>query len=168
MSALAGRTVLVTGASRGVGRGIALRLGAAGAAVAVNYRRDADAAESVVAEIRFAGGVAEAFGAEIGAPDAGPRLADEVRARLGPVDAVVSNAGSASKGATVADTPLADYRAQLDVHALGPIALIQALLPDLRAADRADVVMISSNTVAKARGTRLRTRWPRPPWRPAC
>ncbi|MGY4103621.1 SDR family NAD(P)-dependent oxidoreductase [Nocardia sp. R16R-3T] len=147
MSPLAGRTVLVTGASRGVGRGIALRLGAAGASVAVNYRRDADAAADVVEEIRAAGGRAEAFAAEIGAPGAGEQLAAAIRDRLGPVDALVSNAGSASKGATVARTSAEDFTAQLQVHALGPIALLQALLPDLRAAGRGDVVMISSSTV---------------------
>lgn len=150
MSALAGRTVLVTGASRGVGRGIALRLGAAGAAIAVNYRRDGDAAAEVVEEIRAAGGRAEAFAAEIGVPGAGDQLAAAIRDRLGPVDALVSNAGSASKGATVARTSVDDFTSQLQVHALGPVALLQALLPDLRAAGRGDVVMISSNTVPLA------------------
>ncbi|MEV8195332.1 MULTISPECIES: SDR family NAD(P)-dependent oxidoreductase [Rhodococcus] len=147
MSTLSGRTVLVTGASRGVGCGIALRLGAAGAAVAVNYRRDADAAAEVVKAIRATGGQAEAFAAEIGSPGAGEQLAAAIRDRLGPVDAFVSNAGAASKGATVASTSVDDFTSQLQVHTLGPITLLQALLPDMRAAKRGDVVMISSNTV---------------------
>lgn len=119
MSTLSGRTVLVTGASRGVGCGIALRLGAAGAAVAVNYRRDADAAAEVVKAIRATGGQAEAFAAEIGSPGAGEQLAAAIRDRLGPVDAFVSNAGAASKGATVASTSVDDFTSQLQVHTLG-------------------------------------------------
>ena len=63
--ALGGRTALVTGASRGLGRAIALRLAAAGAAVAVNYRERAEAAEAVVREIEAQGGRALAVRADI-------------------------------------------------------------------------------------------------------
>ena len=87
---------------------------------------------------------------------------------LGPVSIVVSNAGTASRGALIADTPREDLLSQLDVHALGPLALVQALLPDLRSTGRGDVVMISSNTVASTpAGSAPYTRR-RPPWRPHC
>ncbi len=145
---LAGRVALVTGGSRGVGRAVALRLAADGAAVAVNYRRDAEAAAEVVARIRAAGGVAEAYLAPVDDPTAVQEMVPAVRRDFGPVSVLVSNAGTASRGGLVADTPREDLLSQLDVHALGPLALVQALLPDLRSAGRGDVVMVSSNTVA--------------------
>lgn len=150
MSALKGRVALVTGSSRGVGRGIALRLAADGAAVAVNYRRDAEAADAVVAEIVSAGGEAKAYSASIDDTVAVDAMVDAVRTDLGPIDLVVSNAGTASKGQPVGDTPGADFQSLLNVHALGPIHLIQRVLPDMRAAGRGDVIMISSSTVAEA------------------
>lgn len=145
---LAGRVALVTGGSRGVGRAVALRLAADGASVAVNYRRDAEAAADVVARIRAAGGTAEAYLAPVDDPAAVQEMVPAVRRDLGPVSIVVSNAGTASRGALIADTPREDLLSQLDVHVLGPLALVQALLPDLRSTRRGDVVMISSNTVA--------------------
>lgn len=150
MTDLQGRVAVVTGSSRGVGRGIALRLAADGAAVAVNYRRDADAADAVVAEIVSAGGRARAYGAAINDESAVDAMVEAVRSDLGPVDIVVSNAGTASKGQPVSETPAADFLSLLQVHALGPIHLVQRLLPDMRAAGRGDVVMISSSTVTEA------------------
>ncbi|MDI9933216.1 SDR family oxidoreductase [Rhodococcus sp. IEGM 1354] len=146
--AVDGRVAVVTGASRGVGRGIAVTLAAGGAAVAVNYRKDSDAADEVVRQIRAGGGRAHAFQASIDDRAAVDAMVDSIHGHFGPVSIVVSNAGTASKGAGVADTPLSQFESQLAVHALGPISLVQALLPDLRAGGRGDIVMISSNTVA--------------------
>jgi NAD(P)-dependent dehydrogenase (short-subunit alcohol dehydrogenase family) len=150
MSNFDGRVIVVTGGSRGVGRGIALRLAAQGASVAINYRRDGDAAAEVVHQIKQSGGSAAAYLAPIDDSAAVLQMVDAIREELGPVSGVVSNAGSASKGRIVADSPIDDFQRQLDVHALGPIALIRAVLPDLRTAVRGDVVMISSNTVSTA------------------
>lgn len=150
MSALAGRTALVTGGSRGVGRAIAVRLAADGAAVAVNYRRDAGAAEEVVAEIEKAGGRARAYRASVGDGDAVAEMIDAVHADLGPVDLLVSNAGTASRGDAIADTDDEEYLRLLRVHTLGPLALVRGLLPDLRRAGRADVIVISSAIVPDA------------------
>lgn len=145
---LGGRLAVVTGASRGVGRSIAIGLAACGAQVAVNYRQDGAAADEVVRQIRDAGGQAMAFQASIDDDAAVTTMVDSIHEHLGPVSIVVSNAGTASKGASVAETPIAQFASQLGVHALGPIGLVQALLPDLRASGRGDIVMISSNTVA--------------------
>jgi NAD(P)-dependent dehydrogenase (short-subunit alcohol dehydrogenase family) len=150
MSALAGRTALVTGGSRGVGRAIAVRLAAEGAAVAVNYRRDAGAAEEVVAEIEKAGGRARAYRASVGDADAVAEMTDAVHADLGPVDLLVSNAGTASRGEAIGDTDDDEYLRLLRVHTLGPLALVRGLLPDLRRAGRADVIVISSAIVPDA------------------
>ncbi|WP_084532060.1 SDR family oxidoreductase [Nocardia miyunensis] len=121
-----------------------------GTSVVVNYRRDADAAEQVVREIRRAGGSAMACAAAIDVGAEVARMVERVREELGPVSILVSNAGTASRGRTVADTEAAEFRSLLEVHALGPIALIQSLLTDMRAMPRADIVMISSNTVGNA------------------
>jgi NAD(P)-dependent dehydrogenase (short-subunit alcohol dehydrogenase family) len=141
---LIGRVALVTGGSRGVGRGIALRLGSEGAAVAVNYRKDTDAAQLVVDEITAAGGRAKAYQASVIDESAFPPMLSAINDDLGPIDLLVSNAGTASRGTTIADTDRAEYQRLLDVHLLGPLALIRAALPQLRSAGRADVVAISS------------------------
>ena len=152
---LAGRTALVTGGSRGVGRAVALRLARDGADVAVNYRRDAAAADEVVEQIVAAGGRAAAYCASIDDEAAVADMVVAIRSDLGPVDLVVSNAGSASRGQEVASTSYADYLQLMRVHAFGPIGLIQQVLPDMRKAaagevGRGDIVMISSNTTLSA------------------
>jgi NAD(P)-dependent dehydrogenase (short-subunit alcohol dehydrogenase family) len=144
---LSGRVALVTGGSRGVGRGIALRLAAEGAAVAVNYRRDAEAAAEVVVEIEKDGGRAVAYGAAVGDAAAVERMLAGIAADLGTVDLLVSNAGVASRGTAIVDTDRAEYQRLLDVHVLGPLELVRALLPGMRTRGRADVVVVSSTTV---------------------
>ena len=84
---------LVTGASRGIGRAIAVALGADGHAVAVNFASRADAAEEVVSEIRAGGGKAEAFQADVSDADQVEDLFARVGAALGPVTVLVNNAG---------------------------------------------------------------------------
>jgi NAD(P)-dependent dehydrogenase (short-subunit alcohol dehydrogenase family) len=126
---LAGRIALVTGAGRGIGRGIALELAAGGAAVAVNYRRDAEAAEKVVRQIAEAGGRAVAIQASVGEIDEARRLAAAATEALGPVDLLVLNAGIASRGLTVADTGPEEVQQVLATHALGAHRLIAELLP---------------------------------------
>ncbi|MEV5848551.1 SDR family oxidoreductase [Streptomyces sp. NPDC051985] len=150
MSVLSGRVALVTGGSRGIGRAVAVRLAADGAAVAVNYRRDAESASAVVAEIKAGGGRAAAFRAVVEDPAAVGAMVTAVRGELGPVDLLVSNAGTASRGTAVADTGEEEYLRLLRVHTLGPLALLRELLPDLRQAGRADVIVVSSATVADA------------------
>ncbi|BBZ25790.1 short-chain dehydrogenase [Mycolicibacterium madagascariense] len=141
---LIGRVALVTGGSRGVGRGIALRLASDGAAVAVNYRRDADAARRVVEDITAAGGCARAYQASVADESSVTEMLSAIDGDLGALDLLVSNAGTASRGTTIADTDRSEYQRLLDVHLLGPLALIRAALPQLRTAGRADVVAISS------------------------
>ena len=89
---LRGRTALVTGAARRIGRAIAEDLAAAGAHVAVCHHTSADEAEAVVAGIRARGGTAERFAIDLGDPRAIEPLAGAVAARLGPVDVLVNNA----------------------------------------------------------------------------
>jgi 3-oxoacyl-[acyl-carrier protein] reductase len=90
---LSGRVALVTGGSRGIGRAACLRLAASGAAVAVNYRAAADAAQEVVAAIRSNGGRATAVEADVGDRAAVAAMVERVANELGAVDVLVNNAG---------------------------------------------------------------------------
>lgn len=148
---LDGRVALVTGAGRGIGRGIAIALAEAGAAVIVNYRRDREAAESVVATIEAAGGRATAIAASVGEVADVDALADAALAAFGRVDILVHNAGIASRGLPVAETTPEELQRVVGVHALGAHRLVGRLLPGMREAPRGDVVMISSSEVSEMR-----------------
>jgi 3-oxoacyl-[acyl-carrier protein] reductase len=94
-SGLAGKTALVTGSSRGIGRAIAIELAGRGARVIVNYRAGAEAAAGVCAEIAAAGGQARAVGADVSQSAQVERLFTEATAAFGPVEVLVNNAGIA-------------------------------------------------------------------------
>jgi NAD(P)-dependent dehydrogenase (short-subunit alcohol dehydrogenase family) len=147
---LDGRIALITGGSRGIGAHIATRLAADGAITAISYRRDAEAAEAVVSEIERCGGQATAYCAAVQDPLATATMLDEITSALGPIDLLVSNAGSASTGLSVVDTTRSEFSELMQIHALGPVALMQAVLPGMRAAPRADIIVISSATVVDA------------------
>ena len=87
------RVALVTGASRGIGRAIALNLAAAGSAVAVNYRSRRDAADEVVAAIEAKGGTALSVAGDVGDADAVAEMVGMIGERLGPISILVNNAG---------------------------------------------------------------------------
>lgn len=142
--ALTGRVALVTGASRGVGRGIALALAADGADVAVNYRRDDAAAAAVVEEIRAMGRRAEAYAASIDDFEADRAMVARVAAELGPVSILINNAGIASRGRGVADTEPDELERVVATHAFGAHYLCRLTVPAMRDLGRGDVIMISS------------------------
>src|SRR5205814_8579963 len=93
MSNLKGKVALVTGASKGIGAGIARELGKRGASVAVNYSKDKSFAEKVVAQIKEAGGKAFAIKANVGDPASAEPLTEAVVTQFGPLDILVNNAG---------------------------------------------------------------------------
>src|SRR6185312_14578176 len=106
MRELSGKTALVTGASRGIGRATALALAQAGAQVLVHYSSSPDEADAVVADIRRNGGKADKVGADLSKPDGAHVLAKQVRAIVGDrLDVLVANAGVA-KFATLEDTTI--------------------------------------------------------------
>lgn len=144
MSSLHGRTALVTGGSRGIGRAIALALAADGARVAVAYRRDDEAARKTVADIEAAGSRGSALRASVDDLDQCRSLAAQVEAELGELDILVHSAGIASRGNSVADTDPAELERVMRVHAFGPHHLSQALIPLMRRAERSDMVFVSS------------------------
>jgi NAD(P)-dependent dehydrogenase (short-subunit alcohol dehydrogenase family) len=141
---LAGRIALVSGGSRGIGRAIALGLAADGADVAVNYRRDEDAARATVAEIEQLGRRARAYAADVGEWEQCAAMVERVVAETGPVDLLVCNAGVASRGQTVADTDPREPDKLWKTHVYSAWALSKLVLPGMRQAPRGDVIMISS------------------------
>jgi 3-oxoacyl-[acyl-carrier protein] reductase len=105
MSKLEGRVAIVTGASKGIGAGIALRLAADGASVVVNYARSEEVAQKLVTTIRAAGGHAKAVQADVSQPAEIHALFDKATAAFGHVDILVNNAGIYEFGDLAGITP---------------------------------------------------------------
>jgi len=151
MSNLSGKTALVTGASKGIGRAIALALAARGAHVLVHYRSGAKEAEAVVAQIREKGGRADAVFADLLAADGAHSLAAHVRRVIGDrLDILVVNAGL-YKAASIEDTTVNDFDELFAVNVRAPFFLVQQLLPFMD--EGSSIVLISSLAAHAAFGT---------------
>ena len=147
MTGLSGRTALVTGGSRGIGRAIALRLAEDGADVAVNYRGNQQDAENVVASIRAMGRRAEAYQADVSDPVACDAMVGRLVADFPAIDILVNNAGIGSSGIgrpTITEATPEQVNLLVGANLLGPIHLCRNLVPHMRKADRSDIIMISS------------------------
>lgn len=142
MPNLQGKTALVTGASRGIGRASALALAAAGARVLIHYNTGAAEAEAVAAHIRQTGGSADTFGAELSTPHGPHALASQVRAACGGrLDILVANAGI-SKRASIEETTVDDFDHVFAINVRAPFFLVQQLLPTM--GDGGSIVLLSS------------------------
>jgi NAD(P)-dependent dehydrogenase (short-subunit alcohol dehydrogenase family) len=142
MSPLSGKTALVTGASRGIGRASALALAKAGAQVLVHYCREHEAADEVVSQIRAAGGHAEKVAADLRTPDGAHRLATRVRVVIGArLDVLVASAGTA-RDASIEDTTVEDFDELFALNVRAPYFLVQQLMPVM--CKGSSVVLVSS------------------------
>jgi 3-oxoacyl-[acyl-carrier protein] reductase len=151
MLTLPGKTALVTGASRGIGRASALALAKAGAQVLIHYSTGEKAAAAVVAEIRQAGGRAEKVATDLRAPEGPHALATRVRAIVGDrLDILVANAGT-SKAATLEQTTVEDFDDLFAVNVRAPYFLVQQLLPTL--CKGSSIVLLSSLAAHATLGT---------------
>ena len=139
---LQGKTALVTGASRGIGRAIAVALASAGARVIIHYGRSVAEADAVVAEIRRKGGQADAVQADL-APEDGTRLlVERVRPLIGEkLDILVANAG-VSKAAPIADYTTGDFDNLYATNVRATFFLVQRLIPVL--GKGSNIIVISS------------------------
>ena len=144
MTARQERVALVTGASRGIGRAIAIALAADGAPVAVNYHRDADAAKVTAAAIAGSGGRCITIQAAAEAPEELATMVQRVEAELGVIGILVCNAGTTAPYAMVTETDPADLARAMAVNVIGPYRLCQLVIPKMRGLPRGDIVMISS------------------------
>lgn len=143
MGNLDGKTALVTGGGRGIGRGIVLELAREGADVAVNYRRDQEAAERTAAEARALGRRAHVVQADVSDREAVERMVAEAVAFLGHLDIVVANSGVASRVAPVAEVDPADWRRVLGTDLDGAFFTARAAVPHV-VARRGTLIFISS------------------------
>ena len=147
MQRLKGRTALITGASRGIGRAIAERFAAEGANIAINYVHNADSAREV-ADVAAGHGVeARIYQADVGQEADCVRLASEAIRDFAQMVILINNAGL---GATSIDRPrIVDasndqWQRLLSVNLWGPIWLCRALVPHMREAPRSDVIVMST------------------------
>ena len=141
---LGGHVAVVTGASQGLGAEMARTVGAAGAAIVVNYLSSRDAAEAVVAEIEASGGRALSHRADV-------RDAEEVREMvgragrdLGPVDIVVNNAGREQRVAPPFDLTHDDYQEMIDLNLHGVVHLCRAAVPGMQACRWGRIINIAT------------------------
>lgn len=147
---LAGCTAVVTGASRGIGRAIALRLAEAGADLAL-WARDADALQRVAEEVTTAGARAHSIVCDVTDSAAVERAAELTRRALSPVTVVVNNAGAVLRKPTVTITD-AEWRRVIAVNLDGTFHVTRAFLPDLT---RATGRIINISSIAGREGTAL-------------
>jgi len=142
---LTGKVALVTGASRNIGRAIALDLAAGGAAVVVNTRTSREAAEGVAREIEAAGGAAIALSADVTDEAQVTSMIEQTVARFGRLDFLVNNAAVRPSHKLDA-LSLADYRSVLALILEAPFICAQAALPHLRKSGAAAIVSIGGMT----------------------
>ena len=142
MSKLNGKVAVVTGASKGIGAGIAKALAAEGAAVVVNYSSSKDGADAVVDSITQAGGKAVAVKGDVSKEQDAKGLVDAAVSEFGQLDVLVNNSGVYAFSA-IEDVSEDEYRRQFDVNVLGPLLTTKAAVPHLK--DGASVINISSN-----------------------
>jgi len=147
---LEGRVALVTGGSRGIGRAIAVALADAGAAVAVNYRRNREAAEEVCRAIAELGRPAVAIGADVVQSGEVSRLVAETEARLGSVAILVNNAGIA-RPSTIEALDQAVWDETIAANLTSVFLVTQAVLPGMRRARWGRIISVSS-TAAQVGG----------------
>ncbi|HLZ03096.1 MAG TPA: SDR family NAD(P)-dependent oxidoreductase [Bradyrhizobium sp.] len=143
------KVALVTGASRGIGAAIAVALAEAGAAVAVNYRERADAADALVADLNKAGHRAIAVAADVSQAASVARMIEHIRSTLGPVDILVNNAGIAIVRG-VDDLTEDDFDRTITVNLKSAFLCTQAVVPSMRAKKWGRIVNISSGAARGA------------------
>src|SRR5215813_477325 len=136
-----GKVALVTGATSGVGREIALALAAEGASVAVNYRSSGKDAETLVGEIGAKGGKAKAYAADVADFSAVKTMVDAVARDFGGVNILINNAGIAIRQRFVETKP-EDWRRQIDACLYGAIHCCHAVAPHMEAAKNGRIVSV--------------------------
>lgn len=128
---LSGRTAIVTGASGGIGAGIARRFGEAGANVVCHYNGNREAAEAVAAEIRTAGGKAFACQADISTGDGAANLVAQAIKQFGGADILINNAGTGSNE-TIQEADDAKWQYYWDLHVMAAVRLARGIVPQMK------------------------------------
>jgi 3-oxoacyl-[acyl-carrier protein] reductase len=146
---LFGKTAIVTGASRGLGKAIADSLAAAGAKVAINYFGSPDLAQKVVTGIRAAGGTAQAFKADVRDETQVNQLVADAEKNLGSVDILVLNATGPQPFRTIEELTWRDCLDQLEFFVKSPLLFAKAVLPSMKSRRRGRIIQIGSEAFEK-------------------
>ena len=141
---ISGRVALVTGASKGIGRGIAAALAAEGARVAMTSR-SRERIEATAAEV----GAAAAFAYDSADVDGAPALVDEVESALGPVEILITNTGGPPRGRRRWDCRASNGRPPTAISCCRPLALIERVVPGMRERRWGRIVGVSSTAAAE-------------------
>ncbi len=142
------RVALVTGASMGIGKATALSFAKEGGKIALAARSE-PALKEVAEQIKNLGGTAEIFPFDLSQIPKITEMVDAVRKKLGPVDILINNAGYAVTG-LVEDCPIEQYRKNFEVNFYAPLALIQAVLPDMKSKRSGQIINVSSGVGRRA------------------
>jgi len=142
------QVALVTGGSRGIGRGIVQALAKEGAKVAFVYRGNRAAAESLVAEVTGAGGTCRAIQADVAQPESAQKVVDQLLSDWGRVDILVNNAGVIRDGLFIR-MELADWDAVLDTNLGGTFAFCRAVAAQMALKQRAGRIINVSSVAAE-------------------
>lgn len=146
---LTSRIALVTGASRGIGKAIAIALAEAGAHLAINYRQRKDEAEATVAAVRQMGRKSAAFGADVSDAHAVAAMVSNIEKALGPIDILVNNAGIALRH-SLEEITEADFDHTMATNLKSVFLCTQAVWPGMRARGWGRIVNISSGAARGA------------------
>lgn len=130
---LAGKTAIITGGGRDIGRAVALKLASEGAHVAINYFSSSEGADSAVAEITAAGGKAFALQGDLNTPAGVDALVAKTVADFGGVDVLVNNAGGLIARKTISEMSLEHWNAVMDLNLTSVFLMVKACLPYLKA-----------------------------------
>jgi NAD(P)-dependent dehydrogenase (short-subunit alcohol dehydrogenase family) len=150
---LRGEVILVTGASRGLGRALARAFADAGASLAL-CARGGEALESVAAELRAGGAAVEAGAVDVTDAAAVSELVERASDRLGPIGVAVNNASVLGPRVPLRDHSVEEWRRVIDVNLTGTLIPTLAVLPAMREAGRGSVINVSSGV-----GNAERKRW---------
>ena len=143
MTPLEGKTALITGASRGIGKAVALALAEKGVNIAVNYPQNEDAAKKCAEEVRARGVRADIFQCNVGDLDALPALIDNILKTFGSIDILIHNAALGAFKA-VHKLKMNQYDLSMSINTRAFLGLVQKVLPGMEAKKEGTILAISS------------------------
>jgi 3-oxoacyl-[acyl-carrier protein] reductase len=141
---LTGKSVLVTGASTGIGAAAARAFAAAGCRVAIHYNASLNRAEEVAADVRFAGAQAYLIGGDLRTAAKAREVVDEAAAQLGGLDILINNAGGLVRRVPIAEIDDAFFDEVLDLNVRSLVACCSQAVTHMRKAGRGNIVNVTS------------------------
>lgn len=141
---LSGRVALITGGNRGIGAACALALARAGADIALTYRRDQESAKETASQIEALGRKVFVDQADVSIEEQAKSICTNALGEFGKIDILIGNAGIASRGNTVRDTPTEEFRKLINTHVFGALWVCQGVIDSMRESGNGRIILISS------------------------